>query len=99
MSTGVKPFIFLVCILSIVIYWPSEAIAAKIFNPADMELLHEQWSLAPVIFVQDIVVFLFVMVEFGVRKYSRFEETYRRAKENEEILSPFLNNILGGGKK
>ena len=77
MSTGVKPFILVICLFSIIIYWPSEAIAAKFFHLPDMNNLVQQWSYAPVIFVQLIILFFFVLVEFGYKKFIRIKDDYR----------------------
>ncbi len=69
MSTGVKPLNTIIVVISIVLYWISQALYGSLTSPKDLLILKEQWMFSPVIFVQIILVFFLVLVEFGYSKY------------------------------
>ncbi len=76
MSTGVKPLNTLLVVLSIVLYWISQAIYGRLTSPRELVLLREEWSYAPVLFVQIILIFFLVLVDFGYNKYKQFKSKY-----------------------
>lgn len=78
MSTGVKPLNTILVVLSIILYWVSEGIYGKLTSPKDLEILREQWTYSHIIFVQIILVFFLIFIDFGYSKYIEFKERYQR---------------------
>jgi hypothetical protein len=68
-TTGIKPFILFVTLGSIAVYWPSEIIYAKFAAPSELANVNALWEYASAAFISIILVFFFIMIEFGYRKY------------------------------
>lgn len=68
LTTGVKPFILVISLASIAIYYPSLIISAKLISLDQMANLSGQFY-AGAIFTQIILVFFCVLLEFGYTKY------------------------------
>ena len=62
MSTGVKPLNTIIVVLSISLYWISEALYGSLSSPKDLLILKQQWSYSAVIYVQIIIIFFMVLV-------------------------------------
>jgi hypothetical protein len=62
-------------------------------------LLNEEWSYAPIFFVQIILVFFLIFVDFAYNKYQRFKSKYSRLqkeRENEKFIADVFSGILKG---
>jgi len=69
MTTGIKPFIYIISILSIVVYWLAQAIYFKLIDPEESNILGEQFKYPSIIFLQIIFIFFFILIELAVRKH------------------------------
>lgn len=85
MTTGVKPFILVITLASIAVYWPTYYIMSKFANPSALASLDAQWRYYPSIFNQVILIFFIIMVEFGYRKYHEFQQKYERMQQVKNI--------------
>jgi phospholipid-transporting ATPase len=95
MSTGIRPINLVMVVASIVSYWASYAIYAKMIMPAEMVTVGETWSCATIIFVQIMLIFFLNLVEFGYRKYHEFSFLLdNKRKTNQEIEDTYNKLIL-----
>ena len=85
MTTGVKPFILVITLASIAVYWPTYYIMSKFANPSALASLDAQWRYYPAIFNQVILIFFTIMIEFGYRKYHEFQQKYERMQQVKNI--------------
>lgn len=69
MTTGVKPLLLIMTLLSIAIYWPSEAIYAQLMDKTEFEFVSAQWKYPSAIFCTLLLIFFMALIELGYRKW------------------------------
>lgn len=80
MTTGVKPLLLLMTLLSIAIYWPSEAIYAQLMDKTEFAFVAAQWKYPSAIFCSLLLIFFMILIEFGYRKWQEFTYRYEKMK-------------------
>ena len=94
MSTGVRPLITILVILSIAMYWASQALYGALFrDPTQFVLIKEEWSLSGIYWVTIILSFFLVLMEFGRNKYGEFRERYLMVKKKDALGDGLFDKI------
>lgn len=93
LTTGVKPFILVISLASIAIYWPTLVIVAHVTSLDQLANLTAQ--LYPgALFSQTILVFICVLLEFGYTKYRQMLYRYELMKSTKSLGEDLFDYIL-----
>jgi phospholipid-transporting ATPase len=62
MTTGVKPFLLVMTLLSIALYWVSEAIYAQFMDKTEFAFVPAQWKYPSAIFCSLLLIFFMILI-------------------------------------
>lgn len=94
MSTGIKLLNTIVIIISVGLYWASQALVGWIFgSPSEFVILRQEWSILSIWMVTLILVFFLNMIEFGYDKFKYFKDTYTLIKKKETLGGDIFDKI------